>query len=140
MTVNPESPAFRAATLAAILARHYPVAMPHRVALTVDMMQRATRSARNFETNQCNYSMTEVQVDRGHKRMANAQARINAMLALTCLFANQPGDAPSRDERVTGLHPAPATVSLGGDCRGPCGSLQVPGLRGDGWGDGFAIY
>jgi hypothetical protein len=103
-------------------------------------MQRATRSARNFETNRCNYPMTEAQEARGQNRTANAQARINAMLALTCLFANQPGDAPSRDERVTGLHPAPATVSLGGDCRGPCGSLQVPGLRGDGWGDGFAIY
>jgi hypothetical protein len=96
-------------------------------------MQRAARSARNFETNQCNYSMTEVQVDRGHKRMASAQARINATLGDFTLY---PAANPHRFPE----HVSPATVSLGGDCRGPCGSLVVPGLRGDGWGDGFAIY
>ena len=140
MTVNTESPAFRAATLAAILARHYPDAMPHRVALVVDAVQRAARSARNFETARCSYPMTEAQEARGQNRTAKAQAAINATLARTCLFVNQPGDAPSRDERVTCLHAAPATVRLGGDPRGPCGSLMVPGLRGDVWGDGFAIY
>jgi hypothetical protein len=133
MTVNPESPAFRAATLAAILARHYPDATPHRVALAVDAMQRATRSARNFETNRCNYPMTEAQEARGQNRTAKAQAAINATLGDFTLY---PAANPHRFPE----HVSPATVSLGGDCRGPCGSLVVPGLRGDGWGDGFAIY
>ena len=137
MTVNPESPTFRAATLAAILARHYPNAMPHRVALAVDAMQRAARSARQFETHRCHYPVTEAQEARGQNRTAKAQAAINATLARARLFVNQHGNTPDHDDTP---HAAPATVSLGGDPRGPCGSLMVPGLRGDGWGDGFAIY
>jgi hypothetical protein len=34
----------------------------------------------------------------------------------------------------------PARVELGGDPRGACAWLKVPGLEGDGFGDGFGIY
>jgi hypothetical protein len=33
-----------------------------------------------------------------------------------------------------------ARVQLGGDARGRCAALLLPGVAGDGWGDGFAIY
>lgn len=129
------APAFRAAELAAILARHYPDAPPHLVAEVVGDMQRATRAAVRFATDQCNRDLGDPddarsEYARRRKREDRAQARINSVLLLPSLN-------PARSQPMCG---APATVELGGDPRGPCGRLHVPGQRGDGWGDGFAIY
>jgi hypothetical protein len=53
------------------------------------------------------------------------------------------------DSQLRALDPAPvdpthsppeARVKLGGDPRGRCASLLLPGVFGDGWGDGFSIF
>lgn len=120
----------RAAELGALLARHYPLASIHCVGLAVREMQGAARTAVAWETKRCNVPMSEADDDRGRARLAKLQDRINAMLAHTYLHPiGEP--APVED---------PARLSLGGDVRGPCARLIVPGLDGDGLGDGFAIY
>ncbi len=129
-----QTPAFRAAELAALLARHYPAAPTHWVAEIVGDMQRATRIARHHAGALCSYEWAESKRDGWAVRDRNAEARINARLADFAL--SLPGQNPHRFP----LHPAPATVTLGGDPRGPCGRLVIPDQRGDGWGEGFAIY
>ena len=113
---------YRAAELGALLARHYPEARPHMIARAVFDMQAAARMAVRHEVNRCNYPMSEAQALRGYSRLRKVEAAINAALA---------DFAAGRDH---------ATVNLGGDPRGACASLLIPGSRGDGWGDGFAIY
>ena len=122
----------RAAELGALLARHYPAASVHCVALAVREMQGAARTAVAWEVKRCNVPMSEVEDDRGHARLERLQGRLNAMLDHAKLHAHPVGEpAPVA---------TPATVKLGGDPRGACAFLEVPGLRGDGFGDGFAIY
>ena len=139
MSDRSQSPAFRAAELAAILARHYPDASPYRIASVVAEMQRATRAAKAFAEARCNYDLgdpddSKSDYARRYKRQENAAARINAMLAWTDI-------SPSRhDETIDRKHGLAAKIVLGGDPRGACGRLIIPGQRGDGWGDGFAIY
>ena len=133
-TTNENSPAFRAAQLGALLARHYPESIPFRISRIVSEMQAATRAARNWETRRCNDPMTEAQEERGTWRIEALQLRINFALG----YANITPGALTPCE--VDAHPAPAYVKLGGDPRGPCGSLIIPGMPGDGWGDGFAIY
>lgn len=135
MSARHETPAFRAAELSAILARHYPDATPHSIAEVVAEMQRATRSAKRFAEDQCNFDLGDPDDARSNyarrsKRQDSAEQRINGRLAHISLI-----------ERCTqAVHTEPAKVDLGGDPRGPCGRLHVPGQRGDGWGEGFAIY
>ena len=125
-----ELPNKRAAELGCLLARHYPDAPMHIIGIVVEAMQRATRQAVRWEVKRCNDPMTEAQDERGHARLRRLQDGLNGLLAFRKLFVEN-GEA-----KVD----APATVKLGGDPRGPCGRLEVPGLKGDGWGDGFAIY
>ena len=124
----------RSAYLGAILATYAAKCgaepNPHRIARVVEDMQRATRSAKRAAENACNYPQTEAQTARIAKREDKANEAINA--ALRELI--QAGDKPSGDYAY-----AP-TVDLGGDPRGACGRLHIPGQRGDGWGEGFAIY
>ena len=133
MLAQPDSnkPAFRAAELAALLARHYPDANPYQVARLVAEMQRAAKAAVNWETRRCSENMTEDQEERGRARIVRAQDGINASLRMHAL---RYGD------RNNVVHNYPAVLSLGGDVRGPCARLTIPGQRGDGWGDGFAVY
>ena len=123
-TMNDQTPAFRAAQLAAILARHYPAANPYHVAKVVSAMQSATRQAKAWEIRRCNDPMTEKQEERGYTRKQKLQEKVNGML-------RELGDVPEH-----------ACIRLGGDPRGSCGQLIVHGLRGDGIDveDGFAIY
>ena len=129
MLTQPDSnkPAFRAAELAALLARHYPDANPYRIARVVAAMQRAARSAVAWELRRCNEPMTEAQEERGARHIARMEESVNAEL---------------RSMAAAMLLAAPfaASLSLGGDPRGPCASLTIPGQRGDGWGDGYAVY
>ena len=121
-----KSDATRAAELGALLARHYPDASSHCVGLAVREMQGAARTAVAWETRCCNVPMSEADDDRGRARLAKLQDRLNATLAHTYLH---PIGEPAPMEQ-------PARLSLGGDVRGPCARLIVPGLDGD----GFAIY
>ena len=120
----------RAAELGALLARHYPEASIHCVGLAVREMQGAARTAVAWETRCCNVPMSEADDDRGRARLAKLQDRINVTLAHTYLH---PIGEPAPMEQ-------PARLSLGGDPRGSCAWLIVPGLDGDGFGDGFAVY
>lgn len=118
----------RAAELAVILAMHAhscgTSTAPHRIAELVVTMQKAARGAkRKAEWECCDHSYSGEWGARAEGRQANTQAKINA--ALLALYDGR-DDAP--------------TIELGGDPRGPCARLHIPGQRGDGWGDGFAIY
>lgn len=128
-----DSPTKRAAELGCLLARHYPDAPMHMIGSVVDAMQHATRQAVRWEVKRCNDPMTEAQDERGHARLRRLQEGLNGLLAYRRLFAEDGGDR-SMSEALQ------ARVQLGGDPRGPCGRLVIPGTKGDGWGDGFAIY
>lgn len=128
--IDENSPKFRAAYLGALLARYYPDASPHAVAVMVAKMQRAATAAKTWEIRRCNDPMSEVDAERGEKRIARMQADLNGPLDFDGLWEH-----PNRP-----LHSAPAKVKLGGDPRGPCASLHIPGVHGDGFGPGFGIY
>ena len=130
MLAQPDSnkPAFRAAELAALLARHYPDANPYRIARVVAAMQTAARASVNWQVRRCNEAMTEAQEERGERRIARMADKINHELSLSGLGRTAAGAGTN------------AELSLGGDPRGPCARLTIPGQRGDGWGDGFAVY
>lgn len=124
MATRKES-AHRAAELAVYLARYAPDAPAHHIAKVVTDLQAAARGAKRQAEFECNYGYrTEVEAERASKRQDRKVDKLNAALA-----------ALMRDSAT----PAP-TVELGGDPRGPCARLHIPGQRGDGWGDGFAIY
>lgn len=106
-TVNENDSTFRAAYLSAILTRLCPDARPYHVAKVVTQMQKATRMALAWETRRCNDPMGEKQNEQGYARISKAEEQIN--LALQEL-----GNGAER-----------ATVELGGDPRGACGSLIV---------------
>ena len=118
----------RAAELAVILAQHAAECgaspTPHRVATLVVDMQKAARTAKRWAENECNYPTTEEQQKRAARREERALHAINEELAAY----------------FQGTKDSPPTIELGGDPRGPCARLHVPGQRGDGWGDGFAVY
>ena len=122
----------RAATLAILLSSHYPRGGAYRIARLVYDMQAAARSAKSWEERRCSYPMDEATESRGNRRIERTQARINVVLASQGLEPSDP---------LEGLkHENPARIELGGDPRGPCGTLHIPGLRGDGFGDGFGVY
>ena len=135
---------YRAASLGALLARHYPEATPHSIASVVFAMQRATRTAKKFAEDQCNFDLG----DPDDKRSAYARrrrAQDKAEFAITERMFDAELIVPeyrSTDCRRMGINglPEAARLNLGGDPRGPCGRLIIPGVRGDGFGDGFAIY
>lgn len=123
----------RAAELGALLARHYPEASIHCVGLAVREMQGAARTAVAWEVKRCNVPMSEVEDERGRERLERLQGRLNAMLDHAKLHAHPVGEPAPMEQ--------PARVKLGGDPCGACAFLEVPGLRGDGFGDDyFAIY
>lgn len=135
-----QTPAFRAAELAALLARHYPAAPVGAIAAVVGDMQRAARAAKRHVEALCSYEWAEARAPVWARQENRAAARINYRLSLAALDNLPPELAGHEPATLAGAHPSPATVSLGGDPRGPCGRLTIPGQRGDGWGDGFAIY
>ena len=132
MTTTRRHEGSRSAYLGAVLAAHAiangQTANPFWISLAVEDMQRGTRAARRWATNLCNYSFTEAQEARGFRRINRLQH-----------------DTMTQLDKATGWHPPLASnlravVEFGGDPRGPCGRLHIPGQRGDGWGEGFAIY
>ena len=130
---------YRAATLGALLARHYPAASPHSVGLVVFEMQRATRAAKKFAEDRCNFNLGDSEDPKSaYSRRDRAQDR--AAFAITDRLAHprliEWEYASAEDTRIA----EPAQIELGGDPRGACGRLIIPGQLGDGWGEGFAIY
>ena len=119
----------RSACLGAWLALHGAKigadVQPYQLGRIVDEMQRATRAAKNWGVRLCNEPMDDRQHDRGMNRIHRMEAKINARLVE--LFGTDDVDQCPR-------------VEIGGDPRGACGRLLIPGQRGDGWGEGFPIY
>lgn len=128
---------YRAAELGALLARHYPDAAPHMIARVVFDMQSAAKLAKRFAAAESNGELDQGMLARRAKRQEENEGYINAQLSWAKLglfsFKNAPSDGVCD-------HPLPATITLGGDPRGPCARLHIPGQRGDGWGEGFAIF
>lgn len=142
-----QTPSFRAsngAELAALLARRYFSATPTSVASVVTAMQAATRAAKKFAEDACNYDLGDSDDPRSASaRRQRAQDRkeseINKRLAHPALI--HPDYWSPEDKAAPPMNPASAArITLSGDPRGPCARLHIPGMRGDGWGDGFAIY
>ena len=121
----------RGAELAAVLAQYCATIGaspgPHHIAAAVMALQKAARSAKRQAEHACNYGYRDgAHEARATKRQDRAQDRLSLVL-LGLIGGGLPAER------------AP-TVELGGDPRGPCARLHIPGQRGDGWGDGFAIY
>ena len=114
-----QTPVYRAAELATLLGRFYPNAPHNLVARIVTQMQAATRAAKSWETRRCNYTMSESQAAKGEYTIRRTMDILNTTLS----FASLHPDSPK--------HPNPAKLDLGGDCRGSCGQLYIPGTRGD---------
>lgn len=127
MADSNRSSASRAAELAAILAQYCTgigaSPGPRHIAAAVMALQKAARSAKRQAEHACNYGYRDdAHEARALKRQARAQDKLAEQLA-----------------QLTGGVLA-CRVELGGDPRGPCARLHVPGQRGDGWGDGYGIY
>ena len=120
----------RAAELAAVLTQHVilqgAAAKPYLIADAVMAMQKAARSAKRQAEHACNFGYRDdAHEARSMNRVHRAQHNVN--VGLTALFGTDNVDVVP-------------TIELGGDPRGPCARLHIPGQRGDGWGDGFAVY
>jgi hypothetical protein len=116
-----ERPSFRAAQLAVLLARHYPSASAYDIAGIIAKAQSATSAAKSWAIRCCNESLDNRQYQLGDRRIDRMQRELNESLTNLCKWATD----YSQD----------ATVRLGGDPRGACGHLLIPGMPGDGWGD-----
>lgn len=125
----------RTGKLCAILARRFPDAAPHLLARAVVKAQRAGRSAKAAEERACNVSFPSDEAAEAFQlSLKRKAARTLAMLAEACAGPDQPP--------AEGL-----SVTMGGDCRGPCAWLRVRGtdgewMQGDGWDSeaGFPLY
>jgi hypothetical protein len=122
----------RAAELAVILTQYAVLQgaepSPSWIAGAVAEMQAAARSAKRRATHACNYGLDDKQEAAQERWTNRAQAKINAALAKATVPQDRADMAPK--------------IELGGDPRGPCARLHIPGQKGDGWGwgDGFAVY
>ena len=112
----------RAAVLAALLARAYPNASTYGVACTVQLLQKVAKAHKASAVRECNFPMTEEQQTREDRRLSRLVANVDAQFA------------------TMGETDGVVSWRFGGDPRGPCAALLIAGERGDGWGDGFAIY
>ena len=123
----------RAAELACILTQYAAsvgaTVKPHLLADTVAAMQKAARAAKRWAEIDCSYPTTDKQQRLAESRERRETARLNGMLAAIVEHGTHGATAPNFPH-----------VELGGDPRGPCARLHIPGQRGDGWGEGFAIY
>lgn len=127
----------RAAELAAILAQRYPLSRPVMVARVVVEAVKLARYAKARAELECSYPMTDENINRAAKRIERAASRITAQLAEAC---NVNAPAELRFDGADMRRAAPR-FEFGGDPRGCCGKLIVPGMDGDGWGrDGFPLY
>ena len=140
--IDHNSPGYRAASLGALLAKRYPRADSHAIGLLVAQMQAATRRAKAFAESCCSdeYLGSE---DDPHSRYSRCQRAQDRELAAINGTLQNPRLWPASTYHEA-IEPVlhPAYIKLGGDPRGPCGSLHFPpDFPGDGWaGEGYAIY
>jgi hypothetical protein len=122
-----ERPSFRAAQLAVLLTRHYPSASAHSIANIIAEAQSAASAAKSWAIRCCNESLDDRRYQLGERRIDRLETDLNDLLT------SLPNARAARQD---------ATVRLGGDPRGACGRLIIPGMPGDGWGDAgeYAIY
>lgn len=121
----------RAAQLAVYLAVHVAscgmTPSAGLIGRTVANMQKAARSAKRAAEFECNHGYSGEWGARAASKLGRQTATLNAELRAMV------------DGGTFASEHAP-TIELGGDPRGPCATLHIPGQRGDGWGDGFAVY
>jgi hypothetical protein len=119
----------RAVILAQFLALHAqsPNVNPYAIAAIVERLQKAARGTVARLTKACNYPITEREQENIDAWIKRQETALNATLESE--FANKYGVEPP-------------TVSMGGDPRGPCVFLKIPGRKGDGWDSdaGFGVY
>ena len=127
MTDRSQTPAFRAAELAATLALHCPNTPVYRLARMVTDLQAIAKTAKRHAERMCSdaayverWSDPETGEDKRRKRFTEAVSA-----ALKNL------DTDSRKL---------VSVTHSGDPRGAVVHMHIKGLSGDGWGNGFAIY
>jgi hypothetical protein len=131
MTINDQSPAFRAAELAALIsASHRGEVSPFRIARFVRSVQALTKRAKSHAVRMCNeadyverWQDPETGEDR---RQAKFDQKAAALIT----------DFYDQARRPTPI----MSLDIGGDPRGACGTLHIKGLAGDGFGGGFPIY
>ena len=135
--VKENSPAFRAATLGAVLAKALPEVSAHRIAVFVNGAQRLTKQAVAHSERMCSFAEyankhqdAETGEDlKAEKLQAKADALVVKLLEGT--------ETALVGENAPML---PVTLEVGGDPRGACGFIHINGVRGDGFGSGFAVY
>lgn len=114
----------RACQLAILLSKAPGAPSANIIADLVIRAQKIARAAKRHGENQCNFPMTEEQIARADKRIANQAKKLNADFALVFLGREKP-----------------SIEAEGGDPRGPCAYLFIPGTQGDSLHDkGLAIY
>lgn len=124
----------RAAELAAILTQRYPHSRPAMVARVMVEAVKLARYAKARAELECSYPMTEENCNRAARRIERAAAKVNHDLASAIYGAKL-----SRRDAETAINMP--RCEFGGDRRGTCGKLIIPGMDGDGWGrDGFPLY
>lgn len=124
----------RAAELAAILAQRYPLSRPAMVARVMVEAVKLARYAKARAELECSYPMTEENMNRAARRIERAARKLNHELASAIYGAEL-----SRESAESAMNMP--RCEFGGDPRGACGRLRVPGMDGDGWGrDGFPLY
>lgn len=114
----------RAAILAAILARVNPSLGPFQIAQNVMHLQRIGRQAETIAVNLCNLPDYQETFDKRMKGLRRRAGDICERLSVPCVHGN-------------------IWAALGGDPRGYCLKLHIPGMAGDGFGgvdDGLPVY
>jgi hypothetical protein len=108
-------PTYRAAELAAVLTRVLPKSRPDQLAALILDMQQDTRAAKRHALIALRHGKEGV--------MDHVASQIAFAARLASLGA-----------------PTGTTVEFGGDPRGSCGRLIIPGVKGDGLRGDFPIY
>lgn len=138
----------RAATLAAVLARALPDARPSAIAFVVGAMIQAAASHRKWAETCCNYAMAEDQQARGDRRRDRMAQKVVGDLRELAGHAKGGGCDDPEDGVVVHVDREGANrkilrtlrLTFGGYPRGPCGSLHISDMPGDGFGPGWGIY
>lgn len=129
------TPKFRAAYLGALLQRKFPDATPHVIATLVHAMQDAAAQAVDYETRCGNGTLDAINNIHIGSSLRRKLGTVNCKLRLLQMEISNPTLA----ELLTSVSTPPSPVARI-ELRGSCASLLIAGERGDGWGDGFAIY
>jgi len=137
----------RAATLAAVLASAIPGAAPHMVGRAVVAMIAAARAHKREAERECSFAWAseEPYRTRAERRLVKlAAAAERAIYDAASGASSVSGAAPVIAASIDGTGATRVVLSVGaprwlrlafgGDPRGPCATLYVSDMPGDGWG------